>query len=67
MRAPGLILAQVLRYDSGSAIRPNNSCLVAPPGFMLCEAADFSGLDVPIFYYDLDSYDRPESPPSLWV
>ena len=34
---------------TGSAIRPKNSCLVAPPGFMLCEAADLSGLDVTIF------------------
>ena len=45
----------------GSAIRPKNSRPVAPPGFMLHAAADFSGLDVQIFY-NLDSYDSPESP-----
>ena len=45
----------------GSAIRPKNSRPVAPPGFMLHAAADFSGLDVEIFY-NLGSYDSPESP-----
>ena len=52
---------QVLRDNIGSAIRPKNSRPVAPPGFMLHAAADFSGLDVQIFY-NLDSYDSPESP-----
>ena len=61
---PKLNDTQVLRYDSGSAIRPKNSRLVAPPGFMLRDTADFSGLDVQIFY-DFGSYDSPESPLSL--
>ena len=52
---------QVLRDNIGNAIRPKNSRPVAPPGFMLHAAADFSGLDVQIFY-NLDSYDSPESP-----
>ena len=52
------------KKDTGSAIRPKNSRLVAPPGFMLHEAADFSALDVPIFY-NLGSYDSPESPLSM--
>ena len=52
------------KKDTGSAIRPKNSHMVAPPGFMLYEAADFSALDVPIFY-NLGSYDSPESPLSM--
>ena len=59
-----MVVTQVLRYDSGSAIRPKNSRLMAPPGFMLRDTADFSGLDVQIFY-NLGSYDSPESPLSL--
>ena len=53
--------SKVLRDNIGSAIRPKNSRPVAPPGFMLHAAADFSGLDVQIFY-NLGSYDSPESP-----
>ena len=55
------IMIQVLRDNIGSAIRPKNSRPVVPHGFMLRAAADFSGLDVQIFY-NLGSYDSPESP-----
>ena len=60
----GMCSAPGTKKDTGSAIRPKNSRLVAPPGFMLHEAADFSALDVPIFY-NLGSYDSPESPLSM--
>ena len=50
---------QVLRDNIGSTIRPKNCRPVVPPGFMLRAAADFSGLDVQIFY-NLGSYDSPE-------
>ena len=52
---------QVLRDNIGSAIRPKNSRPVAPPGFTLYVAADFSGLDVQTFY-NLGLYNSPESP-----
>ena len=55
------VFAQVLRDNIGSAIRPKNSRPVVPHGFMLRAAADFSGLDVQIFY-NLGSYDSPVSP-----
>ena len=56
-----MLTSQVLRDKLGSAIRPKNSRPVAPPGFILHAAADSSGLDVQIFY-NLGSYDSPESP-----
>ena len=56
-----MLRGQVLRDNIGSAIRPKNSRPVAPPGFMLRAAAEFSGLDVQILY-NLGSYESPESP-----
>ena len=50
----------------GSAIRPKNSRLVAPPGFILRDTADSSGPDQWILH-NLGSYESPESPLSLWV
>ena len=50
----------------GSAIRPKNSRLVVPPGFILRDTADSSGPDQWILH-NLSSYESPESPLSLWV
>ena len=50
----------------GSAIRPKNSRLVVPPGFILRDTADSSGPDQWILH-NLGSYESPESPLSLWV
>ena len=62
------VASQVLRIYTGSAIRPKNSrqdgLLRVQEGFILRDTADFSGLDQQIFY-NLGSYESPESPLSL--
>ena len=57
------VIREIVSYQSklgkrqGGAIRQKNS----RPVIMLRAAADFSGLDVQIFY-NLGSYESPESP-----
>ena len=51
-------------FDARLQVVPSgqkNSRPLAPPGFIIRAAADFSGFDVQIFY-NLGSYDSPESP-----